>query len=802
MNPSPEQLTAYALGEGTPAEREALAAYLATHAEAAAEVAAISDVAALVSSELSQEAGAPGLDPERRAALAALRPIPPQRPIQEKRLIPTKSLIPPKSLALPIPHHILWPGLLAAGLAVVVMVPTVGPTGSGVRANDGEALSVTLAKPSVQAAPQNETSPTISRQAVSHDGRATPTTVAPVQNEALGGTLFGRPSGHVSPQVAVSAASAREVSKAFLEPAAFAAEGAGVETESVVAADTWSPMPGSAAGPTAASSAVAAAPLMVFTDSEQSSVGTSEAKSSGGALVAIGPGMDKSAFGNRSAGKMSRRDRTGDQQKGGLAEAPEERVAGGEAYPTFAADGWHRVSTAADDGNRWSTLGADVDTASYANVRRFLYSGQLPPSDAVRTEELLNSFHYDYQPPRGRSTPFAVLPEVGPAPWASDHQLVRIALKGYELDPASRPPANLVFLVDVSGSMDQPTKLPLVQRALTLLTQQLRQDDRVAIVTYAGAAGVRLQPTSVENRERIQAAIDGLSAGGGTNGAGGIRIAYDLAKRDFIRGGVNRVVLCTDGDFNVGVSSREELEGLITEQARSNVFLTALGFGMGNYHDTTLQVLADKGNGHYAYIDSEAEARKQIVDGGTGMLVTIAKDVKLQVEFNPGRVGAWRLLGYEKRHLEHQDFSDDKKDGGEIGAGHSMTALYEIIPITRDVGLPTPRYAAEGVARSRAEAPAAAVSGGGELLTVSLRWKLPEGATSTAIAIPVSAHGGEASNDFRFATAVAEFAQSMRGVEGPWSLERALSTAQATAGEDPGRREFIDLIRKAQQLRR
>jgi secreted protein with Ig-like and vWFA domain len=713
MNPSPEQLTAYALGEGTPAEREALAAYLATHAEAAAEVAAISDVAALVSSELSQEAGAPGLDPERRAALAALSPIPAQR------------LIPPKRLTLPIMHYILWPGLLAAGLAAVVM-PAMNMTRSG--STDTRYLG-----------PLDKISSTVAGAAV-RNTEAAPVVSAQTSKsvEAVKGFAPGGPSVGIAPPTS--------------------------EMEAVEGFAPGEPI-------------VAIAPAIL---------GMSEGAVPGGAGVrGFAPG--ELIFG--IAPPIL-----------GMSEGAEP-VAAGEAYPTFAADGWHRVSAASDDGNRWSTLGADVDTASYANVRRFLYSGQLPPSDAVRTEELLNSFDYDYQPPRGRSTPFAVLPEVGPAPWASDHQLVRIALKGYELDRASRPPANLVFLVDVSGSMNQPTKLPLVQRALTLLTQQLRQDDRVAIVTYAGAAGVRLQPTSVENRERIQAAIDGLSAGGGTNGAGGIRIAYDLAKRDFIRGGVNRVVLCTDGDFNVGVSSREELEGLITEQARSNVFLTALGFGMGNYHDSTLQVLADKGNGHYAYIDSEAEARKQIVEGGTGMLVTIAKDVKLQVEFNPSRVGAWRLLGYEKRHLEHQDFSDDQKDGGEIGAGHSMTALYEIIPVTRDVGLPTPRYAAEGVARSRAEAPAAAVSGG-ELLTVSLRWKLPEGATSTAIAIPVSAHGGQASNDFRFATAVAEFAQSLRGVEGPWSLERALSTAQATAGEDPGRREFIDLIRKAQQLQR
>jgi hypothetical protein len=269
------------------------------------------------------------------------------------------------------------------------------------------------------------------------------------------------------------------------------------------------------------------------------------------------------------------------------------------------------------------------------------------------------------------------------------------------------------------------------------------------------------------------------------------------------------VVLCTDGDFNVGVSSREELERLITSEARSNVFLTALGFGMGNYHDTTMQVLADRGNGQYAYIDTEAEARKQLVDGCTGMLVTIAKDVKLQIEFNPAQVGAWRLLGYEKRHLEHADFLDDTKDGGEIGAGHSMTALYEIVPTNRPVpGVPALRYVEGGALAAAAPTPPAAKADrtseiSGELLTISLRWKLPEGATSTGIAVPVAARdSGEPSADFTFAAAVAEFGQALHGGTGEWSLERALKAAQESAGANPQRREFIDLVRKAQQLSR
>ena len=739
MNPTHDQLTAYALGEGTTAERDALAGYLANHADAAAEVAAITDTAALLSREFAAESSAPGLDPQRRAALAAL-PIP----------MPSASTATPAAKRIRFPHAVVWPGLLAAGLAVVVMQSpkTLAPE---------RALS--LANKEADAKPLIADERKAKTRLLSKDDSRNDQQV-----DAASSVASGKPASAVP-------ASA---------PAAVA---------------VMAPLP---AATEFASQVQLDAPVVTVSETE-SEVDTDSHFSRGR--------EEAMADGSESAGTFGLRRGGGNKNKKGLPVAgytaldekvTNDLVAPGEAYPEFAAAGWHRVSTAADDANRWSTLGADVDTASYANVRRFLSNGQLPPADAVRTEELLNSFHYSYQPPSNRSVPFAVLPEVGAAPWAPDHRLVRIALKGYELDPAARPPANLVFLVDVSGSMNEPTKLPLVQRALTLLAQQLRADDRVAIVTYAGDAGVRLEPTSVENLPRIKAAIDGLSAGGSTNGAGGIRMAYQLAKRDFIRGGVNRVILCTDGDFNVGVSSREDLEKLIATEARSNVFLTALGFGMGNYHDTTLQVLADKGNGNYGYIDSEAEAHKQIVDGGTGMLVTIAKDVKLQVEFNPALVGAWRLLGYEKRHLEHQDFTDDKKDGGEIGAGHAMTALYEIVTTNRATGaLPIPKYAPEP-ASSHAAVKAAST---GELLTINLRWKLPEGTTSTAIAIPVSDRATEPSTDFRFAAGVAEFAQSLRGVEGTWSLDRALRTIQETSGEDPSRRELIDLIRKTQQLR-
>ena len=756
MNPTHDQLTAYALGEGTTAEREALAGYLANHPDAAAEVAAVMDTAALLSREFATESSAPGLDPQRRAALAAL-PIPMR--------MPSASTATPAAKRLRFPHAIVWPGLLAAGLAVVVMQSpeTPAPVDMQSLANkeaDAKPLIADERKAKTRLLSKDDSRHELQADAVSSVASAKPASAKPAS---------AAPASAPKP---VSVMAPPLVATGFSSQVDMGAPAESVSAlESVAESESHS--------------------VIVATRSLED-------------MEAVATSRKISDISTRRFSDVKEADKKIDYGRSGLAtgivagNVANDVVAPGEAYPEFAAAGWHRVSTAADDANRWSTLGANVDTASYANVRRFLSNGQLPPADAVRTEELLNSFRYSYQPPTNRSVPFAVLPEVGAAPWAPEHRLVRIALKGYELDPSTRPPANLVFLVDVSGSMNQPTKLPLVQRALTLLAQQLRADDRVAIVTYAGDAGVRLEPTSVENLPRIKAAIDGLSAGGSTNGAGGIRMAYQLAKRDFIKGGVNRVVLCTDGDFNVGVSSRDDLEKLIATEARSNVFLTALGFGMGNYHDTTLQVLADKGNGNYGYIDSEAEARKQIVDGGTGMLMTIAKDVKLQVEFNPALVGAWRLLGYEKRHLEHQDFTNDKKDGGEIGAGHAMTALYEIVTTNRASGaLPIPKYAPEA-ATSLAAAKAEST---GELLTINLRWKLPEGTTSTAIAIPVSDRATEPSTDFRFAAGVAEFAQSLRGVEGTWSLDRALRTIQETSGEDPSRRELIDLIRKTQQLR-
>ena len=325
-----------------------------------------------------------------------------------------------------------------------------------------------------------------------------------------------------------------------------------------------------------------------------------------------------------------------------------------------------------------STFSIDVDTASYANVRRFLNQNQLPPPDAVRIEELVNYFRYDYAQPRGEH-PFSVSVDLAQCPWAPTHRLARVALKGREPDLARRPASNLVFLLDVSGSMGDANKLPLVMKSMKLMVDQLGENDRVAIVVYAGASGLVLPSTTCDRKEQVLAALDRLRAGGSTNGGAGIQLAYRTAIANFIKGGTNRVILATDGDFNVGVSSGDLIR-LIEKKAKSGVFLTVLGFGQGNLQDATMEEISGKGNGTYAYIDSIREARKVLVEQIGGTLLTIAKDVKIQVEFNPARIGAYRLIGYENRVLRNQDFNDDKKDAGEIGAGLTVTALYEVVP--------------------------------------------------------------------------------------------------------------------------
>ncbi len=450
-----------------------------------------------------------------------------------------------------------------------------------------------------------------------------------------------------------------------------------------------------------------------------------------------------------------------------------------------------------------STFSVDVDTASYANVRRFLNEGTLPPPGAVRLEELVNYFPYHTPPPTDGSA-FAARMEMAECPWNPTNRLVRIAIQGREMPKRERPPCSLVFLVDVSGSMDEPNKLPLVKTALRMLLEELDGRDQVSIVVYAGASGLVLPPTRCSNRAVIRQAIDGLDAGGSTNGAAGIQLAYMQAREAFVQGGANRVILCTDGDFNVGVTDESQLVALIEEKARSGVFLTALGFGRGNLKDAMLEKLADKGNGVHGYVDSEKEARKLFVEQVSGTLVTIAKDVKLQVEWNPTRVAAYRLLGYENRLLAKEDFHDDRKDAGDIGAGHAVTAFYEVVP----AGAPAPTGTVDPLRYQTAAAPSDAAMSA-EILTLKIRHKAPDADTSRLQTFRLEEPGavafGAASEDFRFAAAVAAFAMILTDspFKGGARLSWVRRTVERSLGRDEAgyRRDFLALVDRAAGLK-
>lgn len=448
-----------------------------------------------------------------------------------------------------------------------------------------------------------------------------------------------------------------------------------------------------------------------------------------------------------------------------------------------------------------STFSIDVDTASYANIRRFVHNGSLPPKDAVRIEEMVNYFPYAYaEPENGR--PFAVHVETAAAPWKAQHRLVKIGLKGKSVEWGNTPSSNLVFLIDVSGSMESPNKLPLLRKSLKMLVERLGQNDRVAIVVYAGASGLALPSTSAADKQAIMDVLDKLSAGGSTNGGEGIRLAYKIAQENFIKDGLNRVIIATDGDFNVGTTSQGELVRLIEEKAQSNVFLSVLGYGMGNFKDNTLEKLAAKGNGNYAYIDSENEARKVLVEEIGGTMMTIAKDVKIQVEFNPAEVEAYRLIGYENRILAHQDFNDDKKDAGDIGAGHTVTAFYEVVP--KGVKFEVP-----GVDALKYQKPATPAKSSGEMMTVKLRYKKPDEKKSSLIEYAVRDSGrkfAEASADFRFAAAVAGVGMVLRESQfkAAATFESMLAIASealaADTREDTYRTEFVQLLKKMKTM--
>jgi Ca-activated chloride channel homolog len=467
----------------------------------------------------------------------------------------------------------------------------------------------------------------------------------------------------------------------------------------------------------------------------------------------------------------------------------------GEQYDDHGDNAFRAVST-----EPLSTFSIDVDTASYANVRRFLNEGSLPPQAAIRIEEMINYFKFDYPQPKG-GEPFSVTTELAECPWNTTHRLALVGLQGREIVDTATPPRNLVFLIDVSGSMQPADKLPLVKHGMLMLADTLTARDRVAIIVYAGNSGLVLESTPGNRKERIRRALDSLNAGGSTNGGDGIKLAYRLARENFIESGVNRVILATDGDFNVGVTSRHELERLIESERESGVYLSVLGVGTGNINDAGMELLADKGNGNYAYLDTMHEAHRVLVKEAGSTLVTIAKDVKIQVEFNPAMVGAYRLIGYENRLLQDQDFNDDRKDAGEIGAGHSVTAIYEIVPA--GVGGDRPRvdplkYSPAPPARTASSKYA------DELMNVKLRYKTPDGdvsrLTSAAVLnriLPISANLG-------FASAVAEAGMVLRKSPhaGKGSYASAIERARRFRGEDRDgyRAEFARLMELAQAL--
>ncbi len=426
-----------------------------------------------------------------------------------------------------------------------------------------------------------------------------------------------------------------------------------------------------------------------------------------------------------------------------------------ENYQHFDSQSVIRVAT-----NPVSTFSIDVDTGSYTNMRRWLNQGQLPPQDAVRVEEFINYFDYDYPFPENREQPFQVNTEIAPTPWNPETRLVRIGIQGYKVPRAQLPASNLVFLLDVSGSMNSPDKLPLLQKALTMLVGQLEARDSISMVVYAGASGVVLKPTPGNQKAEILAALQRLQAGGSTNGAAGITLAYQMAQQNFIEDGVNRVILATDGDFNVGLASTEELIDMIQRKRKDGIALTTLGFGTGNYNDHLLEQLADEGNGNYAYIDRLSEARKVLAEELSATLLTIAKDVKIQIEFNPARVSEYRLIGYENRMLNEEDFNNDKVDAGEIGAGHRVTALYEI-SLTGSNGrrLPDRRYSSASSHDNNEE------SFNNELAHLRIRYKLPGEEASKLIesALLDSGINARGSDSFNFAASVAAFGQKLRG---------------------------------------
>lgn len=835
MNTDDPTFTAHLLGESdelTAAERAEIEALIRADATAAAEAAETQALAALLRRELQGETAEPLTPAQRATVLAATAP---GTRVERAKVIA-------------FPNRLTWLSAIAACLIVGVSIALIFRAFDAVKPAHSTASvhqprpgpTITLPRePEPAASPAlvvPDVSPTAKTDGKNPDGltaesqaliaqqmhAAAPPMTAPQVATRSPSPLLAKMSQAASP----APGTAKPISEARI-PAiqSPSANIAGSAAEPTALANGAAPFDGDGQFALQAPAARTAAGRSPLTDSMSlraapaaPSVMAAEAPHGAGKGFAMGGrgGAGKSdntksaktgeyanhrGAGLDDGGSYRRRERDATEKPD--AELRQRDPANTEAFDAITDNAFLNVRE-----NSLSTFSTDVDTASYAIVRRFLNERQLPPKGAVRIEELLNYFTYDYPQPQG-DAPFSATMEVATCPWTPAHRLVRIGLKGREVAKDKRPASNLVFLIDVSGSMADANKLPLLKQSLGLLIDQLGEEDRVGIVVYAGSSGCVLQPT--HDKAEMRAALERLEAGGSTNGASGIELAYQLAKKSFIKGGTNRVILATDGDWNVGVTNQSDLTELITRQAKSGVFLTVLGFGMGNLKDAMLVKLAGKGNGNYAYLDTLLEAKKVLVEQFSGTIVTIAKDVKIQVEFNPAQVSGYRLIGYEKRLLAKEDFNDDQKDAGEIGAGHTVTALYEIVPAGKDVPAAAKvdalkyQSAVAEKPETRNQKPETST----ELLTLKLRYKAPDGDTSKLLEFPLTDTGAtweKSSRDFRFAAAVAGYGMLLRDSphkgEATWSSVHELAVEGKGADATGYRAEFISLLAKARALQR
>ncbi len=782
------RLTAYALGELDPTETAAIEQQLKNDASLRQAVEEIRQAASMLRAELAGEAG-PGLTELQR-----------QRIVQRPRAVTRTPFV--------FRARAIWSVTALAAAACLVIVVFVWNSNSPsndrvtIRQNEktpanGGVSDMLLGMP-VEKTAESLTKDAIGRELAERtDAPAIHSVIAPATNQAMPGPAGGEGSSGGS--AAVADGVAKSLSGGLAESASVMKQLdeqrarsvlPSVRPEAPTAAAPPPPPPSPPPGPAGGRAGARKA----ATDADRPSP-AEPAKS-----------LDENL--RRSAAPADDRKKEADKSVTGEKYG---QIIENEFVPTSVSE--------------TSSFSVDVDTASYSNVRRFINDNKLPPPDAVRLEEMINYFPYRYDPPSGGldAPPFSANVEVNAAPWNTEHRLVRIGLRGRDVRPDMRPPTSIVFLIDVSGSMGDREKLPLVKESLKMLVDELNADDRLGIVTYAGEAGRPLDSTfcTPEKKPEILKTIDGLSAGGSTNGAGGIDMAYGLATANYIKGGVNRVILCTDGDFNVGVSSEAELVSLIQQKRATGVYLSVLGFGKGNIQDGKMKQLALHGNGNFAYIDSVNEGKKVLVDQMSGTLVTIAKDVKIQVAFNPAKVGSYRLLGYENRVMTDEDFKNDLKDAGEIGAGHTVTALYEVVPTpaaeakamagqgreaSDNAAGAAVAPAANGDQMSKADAPAWK----DEMLVLRIRYKEPDGTESKPLEFKTRDSGGElasASSDFKFAASVAAFGMILRDSphKGAATIESVIDLAYSTIDPEGGlqiqsRDEFITLMEQAQRM--